>query len=753
MGNGTEGGYRAAETFFGVTGSNRGYDIKSLYAAEVRRPPETLVGTVDLWGRPPSFDVSNNVIMCSCGLEGLPSEVAIVRGLHSAVGEELPGVYVHKELLRLHTGFRFLSPSPGRGAAAWRQTALAGGLFPTATYHFGPVELVTTTFAPLAPAPEGSPRALVVMLRLSNEDAAATTLELQVETGYDPPAAPPHPADVGRAAVRVVSLSQELLPGAANVFTGAVPGHGQACWSVAICVDEDEGDLDRTEAIVRTRDPQEWLDATGHLVREHLGDLAIPSETYYSGLLVRQVELCRQSLAYSNQGAFAAGFWGSDVNDWPHVWMRDNFYSALALAWFAPKLCADASLFFAEQGAPARAWGRGVGRFSPLTAPLHSIGNAVAAVVLAGAYLRATGDAPWLRQARQPYDYGTSLFDEVAGSPWGKEDLLPSLYISDGDARGDWHTGSNILVWRALMDLADMAGQVMGDQESARRWRGWAARVRAAVLDNCAGEALGGRRLFEGANRDGGLIAGHDGEESDLTLASYYGFTGPDDPLVARHAQAAFSPENPLYWAPIDGVQWWDTGVCWGPTFPAYVHRLAGAENEDELRAVLEHLRSLADVDGSFWWWPYKPFRHDRAAVERGPGKTGWAAGVFVCRMVKDVLGVDINALNGTVRLRPFSPWGYEWDNCRLGTAALDITYGRSKAGRSIGVCNRGEYKLDITNELIGPAAAMPTTVVVNGAVALESYGVGWAFGRRTVRATMSVEPGQRFDLECSWPS
>ena len=99
----------------------------------------------------------------------------------------------------------------------------------------------------------------------------------------------------------------------------------------------------------------------------------------------------------------------------------------------------------------------------------------------------------------------------------------------------------------------------------------------------------------------------------------------------------------------------------------------------------------------------------------------------------------------------PFSPWSYRWHDCHLGTMALDIIYERNGLGRSISIYNRGEKALAISAELIGPSPAMPGTVVVNGAIALENCGIGWAFGRRTVRARKAVDPGERLDLECSW--
>ncbi len=492
------------------------------------------------------------------------------------------------------------------------------------------------------------------------------------------------------------------------------------------------------------------MEATERRLTGRVGGLGTGPEGYDGALFVRQVELCRQALAYGRDGTLAGGFLGSEVNNRPEVWMRDCFYAALPLAWFAPEICADAASFFTANGRPGKAWGRGVGRFEPHAGPAHSIGNAVAAIVLAGAYLRATGDVEWLRRRPQPYEYGVSLFDSL-GRLRGPDVLFPSLYVSDGDARGDWHTGSNILVWRALMDMADMAGHALGDGAAAEHWRAEATTLHAAIVDRCAGPGPEGMQFYEGAFRDGSFVAGHDGEESDLTLASHYGFTAAHDPLVLTHSRLAFCAENPLYWPPLDGVQWWDSEVCFGPTFPAYIHRLAGAQSEEDVESDLSQLRTLADVDGSFWWWPYRPFATDTSHIARGIAKSSWAAGVFVCRMVSDVLGVRANALTRRLSVRPFCPWSYHWPGARLGAIAFDVEYTMSDSGRHLAVRNNSDKELRLDLEVVGPGPQMPRRVVVDGRGQPETWAVGWRFGRRTVSAGAVLAAGQQFELRCSW--
>lgn len=746
------GAYGSAETFFGTAKGGRGSDEVSLYASKVPLP-EPSSRSLDYWGRPPSFDVSNNVVACSCSVNGMPRRLVALSGRHSVVGQGLPGVYVHKELQRVDVAFEVREPYGWALDKAWQSTTLWHGLFPKARFALDGLEMTVVTFAPVCPDYSSSPRGVLVLLEVTNH--RGTEIEIKLEVNSDvwdrgSAAELSHEEDACPALLAVSSLTSGLSA-VENILVGNVAAASTVRWAVGLCIGVTDHEMSGARAGLSSQSPEEWLAGTERELTSHVGIPATEPEGYDAALLVRQIELCRQSLVYGPDGLLAGGFWGSDVNDRPEVWMRDNFYAALALAWFAPRICADAAQFYAATGWPERAWGRGVCRFGTPSGAVHSVGNAVAAVVLAGAYLRATGDVAWLRKAPLPYEYGVALFDSLDKCRSGPDDLFPSLYISDGDARGDWHTGSNILAWRALTDMAEMADYALGDSSAADRWREWAVALHAAILGRCTGPGPKGPQFFEGGFADGSYVAGHDGEESDLTLASYYGFTDIDDPLVIRHAQLAFSADNPMYWAPLKGVQWWDSAACFGPTFPAYVHQLCGAETEGDLGDVLRHLRTMADIDGSFWWWPYRPFCKEPSKVERGIGKAGWAAGVLVCRLINDIFGLQVNALTNRMRVRPFCPWNWHWANARLGTVAFDAVFETSASARHLAVRNQGSKELEVQLEVIGPSAQMPTTVILNGEREVETWAVGWHYSRRTVTTTALVQPGRVLELQCSW--
>ena len=251
--------------------------------------------------------------------------------------------------------------------------------------------------------------------------------------------------------------------------------------------------------------------------------------------------------------------------------------------------------------------------------PAHSIGNAVAAIVLAGAYLRATGDVEWLRRRPQPYEYGACP-SSTAWAAYARGRSSPSsLYVSDR-AYPPVATGTpGLLVWRALMDMADMAGHALGDGAVAEHWRAEAT-LHAAIVDRCAGPGPEGMQFYEGAfNR--WFVRGRPRwrrkrPDAGVALRLHRGPRPPrTDPLPARLLRR----EPAVLAAP--GRRACGTVRCARPDVPAYIHRLAGAQSEEDLGNDLSQLRTLADVDGLSGGGlrPFSPRHHTSPAASPNP--------------------------------------------------------------------------------------------------------------------------------------
>jgi hypothetical protein len=563
------------------------------------------------------FDTSNNQILCSITPTGLLEHACILEGLIPAglSNRYLPGIYVYKQLIG-GSSWPISVQRGGSDAVKLHDlprvnAELLGGLFPLFTYEHDDLRLRLLAFAPTTA--EGSavpPRAIIVVVHAQNEGGRAFEGALLGPPGVlDLSQVSSNPG--GRACHEAIICldGSDWDADSPEIGFTLAPGEG-ATTCLAFTLGQSGEELHRTGRLVRERTALEWLNETWQFHADRLGRLSIPGETSYAEGLMRFEELCRQSVIRLADGKFGAGFWGSNFvgpDAWESrcVWSKDNFHAMLPMSIFEPRLCADAILFFLQWGLPTGPYGQhggGSERFPNPRRVTHSLTNALAPLVLAGAYYQMTGDRAFFLDHPEILNGAHALLEDVLQSRQGEPFLFPSMFISDGPSRGDYHTGSNSVVWYSFHHMARIAREVYGEQELGDKWSADAAKVKDAILQHCVGDCSLGRRFFEGTEVDRSFVAGHDGEETDTTLMPFYGFCEPDDPALINHARLGLSPENPYYAPSVDGIWWEETGT----TFPGWMTALASATTDDEMGARLEQIRRLTDHDGSIWWWPYK---------------------------------------------------------------------------------------------------------------------------------------------------
>ena len=721
------------------------------------------------------FDVSNYQVLCTITSTGLLENACICDGLIPAglSNRYLPGIYVYKELIGggpWPLGIRrkggepmMLHELPGVGAE------LLGNLFPLFAYRDDDLSLRLLTFAPMsAGETRVAPRAIVVVLHIKNEG------EQPFEGALVGPSDPPEVSRIsGGSGMPSAYQAVACLDGTGwdserrELAFALQPGEGIAV-SLAFLLGRGAKELRRTERALRARTALEWLNETWGFHAERLGRLSIPDAPFYAEGLARFEELCRQSVMRMADGKFGAGFWGSNfvgASAWESacVWTKDNFHAMLPMSMFEPQLCADAILFYLRWGLPTGPYGQhggGSTRFPNPRRVTHSLANALAPLVLASAYYQMTGDRAFFVDHPEILDGAKALLGDVLQSRQGEPFLFPSMFISDGPARGDYHTGSNLLVWYSFQHMARIAREVYDEQELADTWSECAASVKDAILQHCVGDCSLGRRFFEGANADGTLVACHDGEETDTTLMPFYGFCEADDPALINHARLGLSPGNPYYAPGVDGI-WWEEAAT---TFPGWMTALASASNEDEVRDRLEQIRRLTDHDGSIWWWPHRYGCTDPTEVRRrepyftfegrdgledlGVGKCGWAAGVYLCLFVNTILGVRVDVPARRVSLRPFCPWPeFTWERCRVGHSTFDFAYEHQNGYMVARITNHSESAFEGLIELTLPVGATLTACTTSGAEA-EQVEHTERYGRPAVRVACTMRPGGTLRLE-----
>jgi hypothetical protein len=520
----------------------------------------------------------------------------------------------------------------------------------------------------------------------------------------------------------------------------------------AFLLGESAAELEATIRQLRRRTSLAWFNSTWNYHAARLGRLSIPEDSFREEVFVRLSELCRQAAIYLGNGQFGGSFISSEfggIAPWSqNIWIKDCFYQLLPLSMFAPRLCADSIPFFLKWGLTTKAYGRGLDRFPGAGPEIHSLSLTLAPFVLAGEYYRLTGDRAFFTAHPEILAEAQARFQKLLAGRKDKEIFLfNSMYISDGDARGEFHTGSNLLAWHAFANLARLARDVYAKPGLAQEWRGIADRIRTDIQNRCAGAAPEGRRYFEGVEADGAFVAGHDGEESDVGLMPFYGFAEADDPAMQLHSRLALTDQNPLYAPGVDGVWWFDER--WYPTtFPAWITALAGATDEAQLRQGLDKIERLTDVDGSIWWWPHEYQGKDQQAVKRHCFKSSWAAGAYLCRFVNDILGLRVDVPAKKFAFRPFCPWrAFSWRNCRLGSSLFQVACQHEHGRLAARIENGNAEAYAVAVELVLPPGAEIGECRRDGKPT-RNFQATRRHGRPAVRFELGLQPAQTTILE-----
>jgi hypothetical protein len=490
-------------------------------------------------------------------------------------------------------------------------------------------------------------------------------------------------------------------------------------FSFALLLGESPEELRAAAEFVERHSVLEWLNKTLCHRIERCGRLEIPSDPYYSENYIRLVEQAASSILYNRSGL---QYGGGPSGAW------DYGMAIFEPAYLEPSL---------EH--------LGKGEYISLNpaSPRYSLASAAWPLVALAMYYQMTGNRNLFARNPQIMEYARLRLSEILATRKGDLLIFPSKMIWDGPALGDYHTGSNILVWKAFEGMARLAVDVYEDSTLAAEWSGTARKVREDIWRYCKGNGTLSPRFYEGVYEDRTFAPGHDGEEAFTTLAPYFGFCEADEPALINHAKLAFTEENPLYEPAVDGI-WWDKRGTYGTgiTIPGQMAMLVGINNEKELHARLEQLRRMTDVDGSLWWWPYlypcsNPRHIRRRDWPTDVSKCGYAAALYMCLFVNNIMGIRADMPAKEVSLRPFCPWKeFTWKNCRIGTMLFDFEYkeeGREMVGR---ITNKNTETFMCSLELTLPEDVDSILESTEGSA------VSSRFQRTSVRVSEVLEPG-----------
>jgi len=501
-------------------------------------------------------------------------------------------------------------------------------------------------------------------------------------------------------------------------------------FSFALLLDSCANRVKQTASVVQGLSALEWLNRTWRANAQRYGTLAIEGGEYYADSLRRQVEEDRSATMMSDGGEiFDGGPSGA----------------TFSLAYFQPEIPGHG--LHTVKDFKKRPEGQ-----PPYSDVSYSLTNSLGLLPWAGLYYRMTGDAEDSKENAGFLAYAEETLADILATRTGDAYLFPSKMLWDGPTPGDYNTGANILAWLGFQSSARIAGEVYRRGDLQSQWQSIADRIRADLYKLCIGPSLIGPRFYQGANRDGSLVHGHDGEETFTTMAAFFGFCEADEPALMRHAKLAFTDDNPLYAPEVDGI-WWDSKTFGnGTTMPGQIAKLIAASDEHELAANLAGLRKLVDLDGSLWWWPYLyPCADPRMVERRGhpadTSKCGYAAAVYTAVFLTNILGILTDIPARKVSFRPFTPWpAVQWDDCRLGPALFDFDQHFARSACSTSIVNKNTIEYKATLEITLPEKFMSARAKTSGLVGVELRGTT-RFGRPAMRATGSVSAGGKAEL------
>lgn len=503
-----------------------------------------------------------------------------------------------------------------------------------------------------------------------------------------------------------------------------------------------------------------------------LGRLVMPDDPMSAAVFERAVYQGLSAIGMDEAGEIVGSNWGTFPTT-RQIWMKDMYYSYLPMSLLNPQFFLEGCLWFLKYGIRPRGAKYEGGIY-------HSVSNALTSVIMGSVYYEKTGDTEFFRENPEVFEKFCAILDGTMALKGEECYLIPSLWISDALSLGKYHTGTNICVWKAFSGCARIAEEAVRRADLAQKYGEFAEKVKADIETYMTMEGKFGRQYMEGIGgltpetqksyptkayekkyvdqamvfltdvNDGRKInlVMHDGEESDTTLIPFYGYKPYDDAVLRNYLKFTMSTENPTYGTQCRGIKW---GCESGATFPGYSTGFAGIVDEETMngdRGYMRELKHLADLDGSWWWWPYKCGK-ETGEVNRLNccGKCGWASGVVGAMMITQILGLDYDGPSRTLHFRPFSPSGsFLWTDARIGGALVDAEY-LCTAEKDAGTTVQEKY-VSLVNKN-KDAIRVELEVVTDGKPSGYEGEVeeGKFLGKRTVKLGRIVEAGEKMQI------
>jgi hypothetical protein len=332
--------------------------------------------------------------------------------------------------------------------------------------------------------------------------------------------------------------------------------------------------------------------------------------------------------------------------------------------------------------------------------------------IVAEAYYRATADQAFFLEhpeiGRTIEDLLQRLLAYRGPSRW----LFPAEEVSDGHPLKEYDFCTNVQIWRAFTAAARVVGDVYGKHSLAEQYERIADLVRADVLDTMTVDGVFGPQ-FAAATDLRDTICFMDGEDDVGALAPYFGFCEFSDVRWRNYCRYGFSEHNPIYDPETGGLVWIDDpniGHTIGtPAAPSFASRLAAAVTRDEAAEEMRRVRSLADIDTTFYWYPVS------RRVPGGLCHSLWMTGSASRVILSHYLGLDVDVPARRLTFKPWSPWhSFKWERAQLGAACFSLDHVRGTTAHASMVANHNDEPWWVTLGFYVPPGRECDAIIIN---------------------------------------
>ncbi len=637
-----------------------------------------------------TFDISNNKVLANVDMRGSLKNLTIYRASYGVAGtpSSLAGVWMAKDntsfgpySFKLHLG----EETYDLANVNWDfRTGLLDNIFPVTELRDprGRCRVRILTYAPIAST--GSQRVRGVVYGLELENLTGRNLEGRIEL---PGTFANQRADFTKHPIHMWEPFEfEFSLGDTSQFHREVPfalAPGKDAWVPLVLSMPG----DPVPAEVNRKGTLAWLDETWAYYRNVVGRLETSGDAYIAEFFERQVMQALQSIAMSPGGELAGSNWGSYPTT-REIWMKDAYYSCLPMVMLDPSLACPIVLWFSQHGV------RPKGNILP-GGLNHSLSLSLAGIVLGGTYYENTADKSFFTAHPELKKNWDDLMEQLLASRtdpgiW----LFPSRFISDGALEGDYHTGSNVVAWRALKAYSRMLTEVYGDDARGRLYAEAADKVHDALMAKTVIDGPFGKQFIESVDKNGKPVRMlSDGEESDTTLMPFYGFLPYDNDTYLRYMRFSMSQYNEAYQPKVRAITWSSSPAIpladrVPSTAPGYMKGIALGNDQESLfgeHGYYTEVRRVTDADGSVFWWPFgwnsnpPQWDYDHPIRLSIPGKAGWFAGVHTAVFIPRYLGLSYDAPRRTLSFAPSPLLGdrFRWSGFAMGNNRFSVSYER----------------------------------------------------------------------------